>query len=93
MRLFQVKEVLDYLLLETDYDAHDVALTPRILCHSLRTTRTRLAELRALGCQPSSLVIVCRSANEYDKFVAAWTEAAERRQRAKNAEEKAPEKR
>lgn len=77
----QIKEVLDYLLLESGYTANDVAQTPRILCHSLQTTRHRLEELRSLGCKPSSLVIVCRSANEYRKFIEAWTDRCEAQKR------------
>lgn len=69
----QIKEILDYFLLESEFTADDVAQTPRILCHSLETTRRRLDELRSLGCKPTSLVIVCKSANEYRKFIEAWT--------------------
>lgn len=74
----QIKDILDYFLNESEFTAHDVAQVPRILCHSLATTRQRLDELRALGCKPSSLVIVCRSANEYRKFINGWGAMKER---------------
>lgn len=73
VRAIRVKEILDYFLLESEYTANDVAQVPRILCHSLQTTRLRLDELRSLGCKPSSLVVVCKSANEYRKFIETWT--------------------
>lgn len=69
---FQIKEVLDYLLDEANFSPHDIANAPRILCHSLETTKERLEELKSLNCRPCSLVIVCRSKNEYEKFVRKW---------------------
>lgn len=81
VRATRVKEILDYLLLETEHTAADVAMVPRILCHSLQTTRTRLDELRSMGCRPTSLVIVCKSANEYRKFIEKWTGQRDRNAR------------
>lgn len=48
-------------------------MVPRILCHSLETTKKRLEELKSIGCVPSSLVVVCRSKKEYQIFVDDWT--------------------
>lgn len=67
----QMKEILDYLF-GAGFSPEDIAKTPRIFCHSLQTTKKRLDELKSLGCRPQSLVIVCKSANEYDKFVKNW---------------------
>lgn len=68
-----MKEVLDYFLNETDFDSHHIAMVPRILCHSLETTKKRLDELKSIGCVPTSLVVVCRSKKEYQIFVDEWT--------------------
>lgn len=67
-----MKEILDYLLDEAGFTAEDIANTPRIFCHSLQTTKERICELQSLGCRPYSLVIVCKSANEYQKFIKHW---------------------
>ena len=72
MRVTKIKEVLDYLLEEEKYDPSDVAKVPRILSHSLETTKNRLNELKYYGCRPTTLVIVCRSRNEYNKFLENW---------------------
>lgn len=72
-----MKEILDFLLDEAGFTAEDIAHTPRIFCHSLQTTKERLAELRALGCRPNSLVIVCKSVNEYQKFIQNWVNVRE----------------
>lgn len=47
-------------------------MVPRILCHSLETTKKRLDELKSLGCIPTSLVVVCRSKKEYQVFLDDW---------------------
>lgn len=72
VRVTKVKEVLDYFLTETDFDKHHIAMVPRILCHSLKTTKKRLNELKSLGCIPTSLVVVCRSKKEYQVFLDEW---------------------
>lgn len=72
VRVTKIKEVLDYLLNEAEFSRYEVAQVPRILCHSLETTKRRLEELKQYGCRPSSLVIVCRSKREYDKFLNKW---------------------
>ncbi|XP_036321751.1 transcription termination factor, mitochondrial [Rhagoletis pomonella] len=74
VRVTKVKEVLDYLLNEEGFTRHEIANVPRILCHGLKTTKQRIEELKSYGCRPSSLVIVCRSKREYDKFVRMWLE-------------------
>lgn len=68
----QIKEVLDYLLNEAKFTRYEIAQVPRILCHSLKTTKERIEELASLGCRPSSLVILCRSRREYEKFLQQW---------------------
>lgn len=72
VRATKIKEVLDYLLEEEKFTRYEVAQTPRILCHSLETTKERINELKKYGCRPSSLVIVCRSKREYEKFLEHW---------------------
>lgn len=72
VRVTKIKDILDYLFNEAGYTSHHVAQNPRILCHSLRTTKQRLCELKAHGCIPTSLVVVCRSTNEYQKFLNTW---------------------
>lgn len=70
----KIKEVLDYLLDEANYKPYEIANVIRILTHSLETTKHRLEELKSIGCRPSTLTIVCRSQNEYNKFVKEWIE-------------------
>ncbi|EDV31554.1 uncharacterized protein Dana_GF14494 [Drosophila ananassae] len=72
VRVTKIKEVLDYLLEEAKFTRIEIAQVPRILCHSLKTTKERMEELKSHGCRPSSLVILCRSRREYDKFLRHW---------------------
>lgn len=82
VRVTKVKKVIDYLLEELDYTPHDIALNPRILMHSLQTTKKRMEQLKQIGCRPRSLIIVCRSKRQYDLFLKEWEEAKERRKKA-----------
>ncbi|KAI8121145.1 hypothetical protein FF38_02565 [Lucilia cuprina] len=75
VRVTKIKEVLDYLLDEAKFTRYEIAQVPRILCHSLETTKQRMEELKKFGCRPSSLVIVCRSKREYDKFLKQWQQS------------------
>ncbi|XP_070502452.1 transcription termination factor, mitochondrial [Chironomus tepperi] len=68
----KVKEVLDYLLDEEKFEPVDIARVIRVLTHSLATTKKRLKELKAVGCRPSTLSIICRSQREYSKFLKEW---------------------
>lgn len=79
IRVTKIKEVIDYLLNEAGFTPHHIALVPRILSHSLETTKERLDELKKYGCIPSSLVIVCRSRNEYQKFLNSWLEIRDKK--------------
>lgn len=72
VRVTKIKEVLDYLLNEAKFTRYEIAQVPRILCHSLKTTKKRLEELASYGCRPSTLVILCRSRREYEKFLQQW---------------------
>lgn len=65
--------MLDYLLNEAKFSRFEIAQVPRILCHSLNTTKQRIEELASHGCRPSSLVILCRSRREYNKFLQQWS--------------------
>ncbi|KAL9706452.1 hypothetical protein quinque_009970 [Culex quinquefasciatus] len=82
VRITKVKKVIDFLLEEMGYSPHDIALNPRILMHSLQTTKKRMAHLEELGCRPRSLIVVCKSQRQYDLFVKEWLEAKERRKKA-----------
>ncbi|XP_065355869.1 transcription termination factor, mitochondrial [Calliphora vicina] len=75
VRVTKIKEVLDYLLDEAKFTRYEIAQVPRILCHSLETTKQRMEELKKYGCRPSSLVIVCRSKREYEKFLNQWQQS------------------
>ncbi|XP_017002910.2 transcription termination factor, mitochondrial [Drosophila takahashii] len=72
VRVTKIKEVLDYLLDDAQFSRFEIAQVPRILCHSLKTTKERMEELKSHGCRPSSLVILCRSRREYEKFLQHW---------------------
>uniref|UniRef100_A0A182JFU3 Mitochondrial transcription termination factor n=1 Tax=Anopheles atroparvus TaxID=41427 RepID=A0A182JFU3_ANOAO len=83
VRITKVKKVIDYLLDELDYRPQDIALNPRILMHSLQTTKKRMNQLKEIGCRPKSLIIVCRSQRQYDLFVKEWMNSKERMKKVK----------
>lgn len=72
VRIPKINEIIDYLLNEANFTPHHIAQVPRILCHSLETTKFRLNELKSYGCVPSTLVILCKSNREYAKFRDKW---------------------
>jgi len=76
VRITKIKEILDYLLDEEKFQPYEIANVPRILCHSLETTKKRLDELKSYHCRPTSLVIVCKSQNEYQKFLNIWIDGS-----------------
>ncbi|XP_034475444.1 transcription termination factor, mitochondrial [Drosophila innubila] len=82
VRVTKIKEVLDYLLNEAKFTRFEIAQVPRILCHSLKTTQKRMEELASYGCRPSTLVILCRSRREYEKFLQQWIEQRGTKQQA-----------
>ncbi|XP_055848518.1 transcription termination factor, mitochondrial [Episyrphus balteatus] len=88
VRVPKIKEVLDYLLDEEGFTRHEVAQVPRILCHSLDTTKERIAELKSVGCRMSSLVIVCKSKREYAKFLNKWIDIRDKIELRKELENK-----
>ncbi|XP_055643159.1 uncharacterized protein LOC129779609 [Toxorhynchites rutilus septentrionalis] len=81
VRITKVKNVIDYLLNELDYNPYDIALNPRILMHSLQTTRKRMEQLKEIGCRPYSLVIVCKSKRQYELFIKEWLATNERKKK------------
>lgn len=89
VRVTKIKEVFDYLLNEAGFSCFEVANVPRILCHSLKTTKQRLEELKSYGCRPISLVIVCRSKREYNKFLNQWLQSQGQTRKDVNAKIKA----
>lgn len=69
-RATRVKEMLDYLLIEEKIEPLEVLRVPRILIqYSLEKTKSRIEELKALGCTQNTLTIVCRSQKEFNKVV------------------------
>ncbi|XP_021916268.1 transcription termination factor, mitochondrial isoform X2 [Zootermopsis nevadensis] len=64
----KLKEILDFLYRE-GYTSQHICQVPRILCHSLETTKSRLAQLRELGFNPTSLIVLCKSKREYAQFL------------------------
>jgi hypothetical protein len=75
----KVKEILDYLLEEEQFTKFEVSKVIRIVTHSLETTKKRLTELKAIGCRPSTLTIVCKSKKEYEKFVKEWLDKEDKK--------------
>lgn len=78
-RVTKIKEVLDYLLDEAKFEPYQIANVIRVLTHSLETTKERIDELSKLGCRPSTLTIICRSQNMYNKFIQEWIEKMDKR--------------
>lgn len=74
-----MKDILDYLLIEEKFHPFEIANVIRILCHSLETTKKRLNELKEHGCRPTSLIIVCKSQSEYNKFLQTWIQMRKKR--------------
>lgn len=64
----KLKDVLDFVY-EEGYTPEHVHNVPRILLHSLETTKARLAELRDLGYIPHTLNVLCKSRRDYRQFV------------------------
>lgn len=72
LRPRRAQEIIDYLMNEEGFEPYQILNVIRILCHSLETTKKRLDELKAVGCRPTSLIVVCKSQTEYQKFLNAW---------------------
>ncbi|XP_063232886.1 transcription termination factor, mitochondrial isoform X2 [Bacillus rossius redtenbacheri] len=64
----KINEILDFLR-EEGFSMEQVLQVPRILCHSLETTRARLGQLHARGFHPVSLMVLCLSQPDYLKMV------------------------
>jgi hypothetical protein len=64
----KLKEILDFVYRE-GYTSQHVCQVPRILCHGLETTKLRLAELREVGYNPPTLIVLCKSKREYAQFL------------------------
>ena len=72
-----MKDIFDFLIIEEKYKPFEIANNIRILCHSLQTTKARLDKLRQHGCRPTSLVVVCKSQTEFNKFLKSWIDQRE----------------
>lgn len=74
MNSSKVKEMLDYLY-EQGYTPAHVIRVPRILVHSLETTKSRLKHLKQYGFVPPSLTFLCKSKKDFDKYVKKYIKA------------------
>ncbi|KAL9925495.1 mitochondrial transcription termination factor [Glossina fuscipes fuscipes] len=72
VRVTKIKEVFDYLLDEAGFSTLEISQVPRVLCNSLETTKKRVEHLKQLGCRPPSLVVICRSKMQYEKWIEMW---------------------
>lgn len=68
MNISKMKEMMDYLFMLGFSPSH-ILRVPRILIHSLETTKSRLEQLKQLGYVPPSLAILCKSKRDYDKYI------------------------
>ena len=64
----KLKEIFDFVYGE-GFTPQQVCQVPRILLHSLETTKSRLTELRNLGYNPYSLIVLCKSKRQYTQFL------------------------
>ncbi|XP_043223020.1 transcription termination factor, mitochondrial-like isoform X1 [Amphibalanus amphitrite] len=72
--VIKMKEVLD-VLLAYGISGEQVADQPRILCYSARRIRERCERLRAAGLRPASLLVLCKTPKDFDRYMAAATGA------------------
>lgn len=68
MNISKMKVIMDYLF-QQGYTPGHICRVPRILIHSLETTKSRLIQLKHLGYVPPSLAILCKSKRDYDKYI------------------------
>lgn len=67
---FQIKDIIDYLLNETNYTKEDIASTPRILFFSLETIRDRIEQLKMVNSSSfSHLSELTQGTNRFKKLV------------------------
>lgn len=74
VRMKKLQQVLDFLLNEAQFSPTQIVQVPKILSHSLDTTKKRLEELKSIGYTPNSLSNLCKSKREYQKIVDIWRE-------------------
>lgn len=72
VRMKKLKEVLDFLLDEMNFSPLQIVQVPKVLSHSLDTTKARLNELKSIGYTLTSLSNLCKSKREYQKVVDSW---------------------
>lgn len=68
IQVSKLKEVFDFVYAE-GYTPQHVLQVPRILFHSIETTKSRLLELKGLGYKPHTLLVLCKSKRQYQQFV------------------------
>lgn len=67
MNITKAKNVIDYILAE-EYTHMHIIRSPRILCCKLETIQKRLQAFKEINYKPSSLVILCKSQAQFDKY-------------------------
>ena len=72
VRVKKLKEILDYLLDEMHFSPLQIVQSPKVLSHSLDTTKARLEELKAVGYTLTSLSNLCKSKREFQKVIDNW---------------------
>uniref|UniRef100_A0A1L8E036 Putative mitochondrial transcription termination factor n=1 Tax=Nyssomyia neivai TaxID=330878 RepID=A0A1L8E036_9DIPT len=78
VRMTKIKAILDFFILEEGFPPHDILQVPQILRYSLDTIRMRVNKLKSYGCVPSSLTILCKSQQEFEKFANNWLATREK---------------
>ena len=87
--VIKMKAVLD-VLLAYGVSGEQVAQQPRILCYSARRIRERCERLRAAGLRPASLLVLCKTPRDFDRYMLAAV-GAEGLDRCGGTEDAAPQ--
>ena len=61
------------VLLAYNISGEQVADQPRILCYSARRIQERCERLRDAGLRPASLLVLCKTPRDFDRYMAAAT--------------------
>lgn len=66
-RMKKIKEVLDFLFAQ-GFQPYQICRVPKILLHSVETTKKRLKELEPYGRHLDSLYVMTKSKKQYMQF-------------------------
>lgn len=64
----QMKNIIDYLLSETNYTKEDIVSTPQVLYFSLETIEKRIEELRMAGVSLPRLTKLVQGQSRFNKL-------------------------